>query len=87
MKVWVSKHTYRCRTPKQIKETPMADLRHRVGGPPQVFHQLVWVYGGKMVASTPTVSYNFPPMLCRVDKSTSSVLEGLIFNEFSANHR
>ena len=62
MKVWVSKHTYCCRTPKQINETPMADLRHRVGGPPQVFHQLVWVYGGKMGASTPTVSYNSPPM-------------------------
>ena len=62
MKVWVSKYTYCCRTPKQINETPMADLRHRVGGPPQVFHQLVWVYGGKMGASTPTVSYNSPPM-------------------------
>ena len=26
MKVWVSKHTFCCRTPTKINETPMADL-------------------------------------------------------------
>ena len=44
MKVWESKHSFRCRTPTKINETPMADLSHRVGGPSWVFPSFLWVY-------------------------------------------
>ena len=46
----------------KINETPMADLWHRVGSPPWVIHSFLWVYDSKMGASTPTLSYNYPPM-------------------------
>ena len=62
MKVWVSKHPFCCRTPTKMNGTPMADYQHSVRGPPWVFHKFLWVYGSKMGASTPTLSYNSPPM-------------------------
>ena len=62
MKVWVSKHPCSCRTPTPVIETPMVDHQHGVGGPPWVLHQVVWVYDSNMGASTPTLSYNSPPM-------------------------
>ena len=62
MKVWVSKHPFCCRTPTKINVTPMADNQHGVRGPPWVFHSFLWVYDSKMGASTPTLSYNSPPM-------------------------
>ena len=35
-----------------IDATPVADHQHGVGGPPWVFHQVVWVYDSNMGAST-----------------------------------
>ena len=66
MKVWVSKYPYCCLTPTPVIETPMADHQHGVGSPPWVFHQVVWVYDSNMGASTPTLSYNSPPMTAKV---------------------
>ena len=63
MKVWVSKHPCCCRTPTPVIETPMVDHLHGVGGPPWVFHQVARVYDSNMGASTPTLSYNSPPMI------------------------
>ena len=61
MKVWVSKHPCCCRTPTPAIETPMVDHQDGVGGPPWVFHQVVWVCDSNMGASTPALSYNSPP--------------------------
>ena len=63
MKVWVSKHPFCCRTPTKMNGTLMADYKHGVRGPPWVFHSFLWVYDSKMGASTPTLSYNSPPMI------------------------
>ena len=63
MKVWVSKHPYCCLTPTPVIETPMADHQQGVGGPPWVFHQVMWVYDSNMGASIPTLSYNSPPVV------------------------
>ena len=65
MKVWVSKHPFCCRTPTKMNGTPMADytmseVRHGC------FINFLWVYDSKMGASTPTLSYNYPPMLFNV---------------------
>ena len=62
MQVWISKHPYSCRTPTPVIETPMEDHQHGVRGLPWVFHSFLWVYNSKMGASTPTLSYNSPPM-------------------------
>ena len=40
----------------------MVDHQHGVGGPPWMFHQVVWGYDSNMGASTPTLSYRSPPM-------------------------
>ena len=57
MKVWVSKHPFCCRTPTKINETPMADLWHRVGGPPWVFHSL-FTMGNAQLHSCTTLLKN-----------------------------
>ena len=44
----------------------MADHQHGVRGPPWVFHSFLWVCDSKMGASTPTLSYNSPPMTSRM---------------------
>ena len=52
-----------CHTPTTFNGTPMEDHQHGVRGAPWVFHSFLWVCDSKMGASTPTLSYNSPPMV------------------------